>query len=196
MLVTGIKSRPVYPGLEPDLYAKQNVIVCDAPAVPVVGAMVGKAGAQFASRTTLLLIGPEDTPMPAGMDGVNVWHFPTLQTAMTRFDTVLSQARMGLRVYAAGTEPVLGAVVQKCIGSGIDHNSVRTEHVGSTMRRVQCVHCKGFIENVTTNPVTCTHCGLPLLVRDHYSRRLGAFMGVRIDAEAPGEVPSSAGEFQ
>jgi hypothetical protein len=28
-----------------------------------------------------------------------------------------------------------------------------------------------------------------LLVRDHYSRRLGAFMGVCIDAEAPGEIP-------
>lgn len=28
-----------------------------------------------------------------------------------------------------------------------------------------------------------------LLVRDHYSRRIGTFQGVRIDAEAPGAVP-------
>jgi len=28
-----------------------------------------------------------------------------------------------------------------------------------------------------------------LEVRDHFSRRLGAYMGVRIDAEVPGEVP-------
>jgi hypothetical protein len=30
---------------------------------------------------------------------------------------------------------------------------------------------------------------LNLLVRDHYSRRLGAFQGVCIDAEVPGELP-------
>jgi hypothetical protein len=27
-------------------------------------------------------------------------------------------------------------------------------------------------------------------VRDHFSRRLGAFMGVMVDAEAPGEIPA------
>ena len=37
--------------------------------------------------------------------------------------------------------------------------------------------------------VTCSHCGLSLLVRDHYSRRIGAFQGVCIDAEEPGTVP-------
>jgi hypothetical protein len=57
------------------------------------------------------------------------------------------------------------------------------------------VHCKGFTENVTTNPVACAHCGLTLLVRDHYSRRIGAFQGVCVDAEAPGEVPEMKVDF-
>ena len=35
----------------------------------------------------------------------------------------------------------------------------------------------------------CSHCGLTLLVRDHYSRRLGAFQGVCINAEGPAEIP-------
>ncbi len=47
-----------------------------------------------------------------------------------------------------------------------------------------------MIENVTTNPVICSHCGLNLLVRDHFSYRLGAFQGVCIDAEVPGEAPA------
>jgi dimethylamine monooxygenase subunit C len=55
---------------------------------------------------------------------------------------------------------------------------------------MQCVHCKGITEDVTTNPARCSHCGLMLLVRDHYSRRIGAFQGVCIDAEVPGDVPS------
>jgi predicted RNA-binding Zn-ribbon protein involved in translation (DUF1610 family) len=72
---------------------------------------------------------------------------------------------------------------------GIDFNSIRTEHRGSTARRVQCVHCKGITDNVTTSPFKCSHCGLSLLVRDHYSRRYGAFQGVNIDAEEPGSAP-------
>ena len=56
-------------------------------------------------------------------------------------------------------------------------------------RRVQCVHCKGITDNVATSPFQCSHCGLPLLVRDHYSRRLAAFQGVNIDAEEPGTAP-------
>jgi dimethylamine monooxygenase subunit C len=54
---------------------------------------------------------------------------------------------------------------------------------------VQCVHCKGFTENVTATPFVCAHCGLNLFVRDHYSRRLGAFQGVCVDAEEPGVLP-------
>jgi DNA-directed RNA polymerase subunit RPC12/RpoP len=59
---------------------------------------------------------------------------------------------------------------------------------------VQCVHCKGITENVTTQPVTCAHCGLLLFVRDHYSRRLAAFQGVCINAEDPSEVPLRGGD--
>jgi hypothetical protein len=55
--------------------------------------------------------------------------------------------------------------------------------------RVRCVHCRGVTENVATQPVVCAHCGLTLFVRDHYSRRIAAFMGVRADAEEPGVIP-------
>jgi len=37
--------------------------------------------------------------------------------------------------------------------------------------------------------VQCAGCGRHLLVRDHFSRRLAAYMGVMADAEAPGELP-------
>jgi hypothetical protein len=73
--------------------------------------------------------------------------------------------------------------------AGIDHLSIQTEHRGSLARRMQCVHCKGITENVTTQPATCSHCGLLLLVRDHYSRRFAAFQGVCINAEDPNESP-------
>jgi dimethylamine monooxygenase subunit C len=86
--------------------------------------------------------------------------------------------------------------MQVALDAGIDFNSIRTEHRGSEARRVQCVHCKGITENVTTQPCICSHCGLSLLVRDHYSRRLAAFQGVCIDAEEPGTAPPPEDMFK
>lgn len=196
MLVSGIKSRPVYPGLKPDEYAKQNVIVATADGADAVAEMIRQAGCDFARRCTILLVGQTSAATKSAFGDATVWPFPTLQTAIVRLGVVLSTARMGTRIYAAGDEPLIGMVVKTAVEHGVEHNSIRTEHRGSTHRRVQCVHCKGITENVTTNPVTCAHCGTSLLVRDHYSRRIGAFQGVRIDAEAPGEIPQSLGEFK
>ena len=61
---------------------------------------------------------------------------------------------------------------------------------------MQCVHCKGITEDVEVDPFQCSHCGLHLFVRDHYSRRLAAYQGVCIDAEDPGNVPPSKGIYQ
>ena len=110
---------------------------------------------------------------------------------------------MGLRLYLSGTEGLIGQAMQAALEAGIDHSSIQTEHRGSLARRVQCVHCKGITEDVTTQPARCSHCGLLLLVRDHYSRRIAAFQGVCINAEDQsedaarrGDVPMSAGTDQ
>ena len=88
-------------------------------------------------------------------------------------------------------EPTPGSdeLVIEVAAAGIPYGAVQTEHRGSLARRMQCVHCKGITEDVTTDPFVCSHCGLNLFVRDHYSRRLAAFQGVCIDAEDPGNVP-------
>ena len=96
---------------------------------------------------------------------------------------------MGTQLYVAGTEVLIGRAVQVAMDAGIDPAAVQAEHRGSLARRVQCVHCKRITEDVRTQPVRCEGCGLTLFVRDHYSRRYGAFMGVNIDAEEPGFVP-------
>ena len=103
---------------------------------------------------------------------------------------------MGLQVYLAGTEGLIGQAQRDAIEAGLPFQSVQTEHRGSTVRRVQCVHCKGVTENVRTDPFTCSHCGLNLFVRDHYSRRRAAFQGVNIDAEDPGQVPPAVERFK
>ena len=90
---------------------------------------------------------------------------------------------------------LIGEAMQVALDAGIDHTAICTEQRGSLVRRMQCVHCKGISENVTTQPSQGAHCGLWLLVRDHYSRRLGAFQGVCIHAEEPDNIPAAVETF-
>lgn len=202
MLTSEVKSRPVYPGLEADLYADSNIAVCDRAGSAAVIDMLHKAGSDFGARTNVLLSIEDYDGFQSALDAdvaamrpARVAVLPNLKGALTVLGEHLFRARMSTRIYAAGSEPLIGSVVQRAMHFNIDHLSVRTEHRGSLKRRVQCVHCKGLIENVVATPVKCTHCGLVLAVRDHYSRRHAAFIGVCVDAEVHGEIPERV-EFQ
>jgi predicted RNA-binding Zn-ribbon protein involved in translation (DUF1610 family) len=198
--MSDIKSRPVYPGLKPDLNAQRNLVVCDRAGAEAVQELLARAGGEFAQRTGVIFFSdgaglPEIRDIEQKLAPAAVEARPTLAAAIARLDGILGSAKMGLRLYAAGSESVIGSVVQAGALHFIDPLSVSTEHRGTLARRVQCVHCKGMIENVTINPVPCPHCGLLLMVRDHYSRRLAAFQGVCINAEAPDEHPEPQVEF-
>jgi dimethylamine monooxygenase subunit C len=195
MLVSGIKSRPVYGQLALDPSAKRHLIAAEGEgALAVVNCMTG-VSADMLTRTTILYssggsAGQSHLEQLSKLGSDFCHAFPTIPTLLFRLNGVLSTATMGTRLYASGTEGFIAQVIQMGIAHAIDHHSIVTEHRGSLARRVQCTHCKGIIENVTTNIATCVHCGVNLLVRDHYSRRLGAFMGVSADAEDAGMVPA------
>jgi len=197
MLVPGIFSRPVYPGLRADRYARVNLIAAQGEGAGAVLDLARdpEATAAFFARAVILYCHDEPTDSDrladlAALKPRALWPLPSLDTAMVRLRGILQTATMGTRIYAAGTEPFVGSVIREAAAFGVDPQSIFTEHRGSARRRVQCVHCKGMTENVTASPVVCSHCGLNLFVRDHYSNRLGAFQGVCIDAENPGEAPA------
>jgi hypothetical protein len=96
---------------------------------------------------------------------------------------------MGTRLYVAGPESFMGLVMRLARQFNLNKDEVRAEECGAAARRVYCMHCQTATENVTTNIVQCKDCNRWLLVRDHYSSRLAAYMGVMVDAEAPGERP-------
>lgn len=102
----------------------------------------------------------------------------------------MDDCRMGTRLYAAGSESFVGAVMTIAAALGMRSDERQAEHAGTAARRVHCTHCLHMNVDVTTNLVTCAGCGRALLVRDHYSQRLAAFMGVQADAEKPGEIPA------
>jgi hypothetical protein len=96
---------------------------------------------------------------------------------------------MGTRLYVAGPESFIGLAMKIALEFNLNKDEIRAEECGTLARRVYCIHCRATTENVRTNIVRCVDCDRWLLVRDHYSRRLAAYMGVMADAEAPGELP-------
>ena len=190
MLVVGIKSRPVYKGLMVDSHSARHLFALEGEGAEALLDQVKSAGKEFLAKSEILYVGPETgAEKLRALKPFDFWTAPTIPVLLVRLKAALQAARMGTRFYISGTEGFIGQAMQAALDLGMDFASIHTEHRGSTARRVQCVHCKGITDNVTTSPFTCSHCGLPLLVRDHYSRRIGAFQGVNIDAEEPGTAP-------
>jgi hypothetical protein len=199
MPATPIISRPVYGTLSPQP-GTHHLFVADAEGASAILDMAKEAPAGFFANAHIIFIpgdaGSRYVEALAGLEPAQLHQSPSLASAMPRLRRVLSAAHMGIRLYLSGTEGLIGQVMLVASEAGIDHPSIQTEHRGSLARRVQCVHCKGITENVTTQPATCAHCGLLLLVRDHYSRRFAAFQGVCINAEDPSENPRKEEVFK
>jgi dimethylamine monooxygenase subunit C len=192
MLVQGIKSRPVYTGLTIDPNARRHLFAIEGEGASALTDQVLEANNVFLKTADVLYVstGSSHLASIAAMRPKYHWAAPTLPALLTRLRVELSHAKMGTRLYVAGTEGFIGQAMQVAIDLSIDFNSIRTEHRGSLARRVQCVHCKGITNDVKTSPYICIHCGLLLLVRDHYSRRIAAFQGVCICAEDSAICPT------
>lgn len=187
-----IKSRPVYGTLEPRP-GKYHLMIADAEGAEAILDLAGQ-DADLMAKTHIIYI-PKYTDFGNKLKALNPAQYyegPTYAASVQRIQRVLQDAHMGTQVYLTGTEGLMGQAQNECMQAGIPHTAIQTEHRGSVVRRMQCVHCKGITEDVATDPYVCSHCGLNLFVRDHYSRRLAAFQGVCVDAEDPGNVPEQA----
>jgi NAD(P)H-flavin reductase len=197
MLITGIKSKPVYAPLQADTRGRFHLMVGmgvgAAPLLRVIAEMKS-AAPQSLQRTRVLFV-PDDAD--GGTGGAQfratavgaVQAFDGAPTLLEQFRAVLSESLMGTRLYVAGPESFIGLVMKIALEFNLNKDEIRAEECGTLARRIYCIHCRATTEHVRTNIVQCIGCARWLLVRDHYSRRLAAYMGVMADAEAPGELP-------
>ncbi|MDB5660146.1 MAG: hypothetical protein JWS10_2761 [Cypionkella sp.] len=193
-----IPSRPTYGVLTPGV-GSAHLFVADGEGADAVCDLFAQGEGLKASSHIIYIPGANGCDRSAALQALGVPQFhrsPSFAAAQSRLAKVLADAHMGLQVYAAGTEGLMAQVAAAAQHAGLPYEAVQMEHRGSLARRVQCVHCKGVTENVTLDPFVCSHCGLSLFVRDHFSRRLAAFQGVNIDAEDPGLVPASVERFK
>ena len=202
MLVTGIKSKPVYAPLRADPRGRYHLMlglgVGEVALLRVLREMQA-AALEGLARTRVLLI-----PAPAAVDASTVEAqreieslplqevraFSDVAALLGEFKSLLADSLMGTRLYVAGPESFIGLAMKIALEFNLNKDEIRAEELGSLARRVYCIHCRTTAENVRTNIVRCLGCERWLLVRDHYSRRLAAYMGVMADAEAPGELPA------
>lgn len=196
MLITGIKSKPVYTPLAPDAGGRYHLLVGHGVgADPLLRVVAGlrESGTEPAQLRLLYVVDPEAPPAAAAAVRAaavaEVRTFPDTAALLGPFRSLLDQSLMGTRLYVAGPEAFMGLVMRTAAEFNLNRDEIRAEECGSRARRVHCIHCRAEIENVRTNIVECTGCHRWLIVRDHYSRRFGAYMGVMVDAEAPGERP-------
>ncbi len=196
MLITGIKSKPVYAPLAPDVGGRHHVLVGHGvggePLLRVIAALRDSGGGRASRR---LLYATDQGVAGVALDAVRtadvaeVRCFPATRALLADLRETFESALMGTRLYVAGPEAFMGLVMRLAAEFNLNRDEIRAEECGSRARRVHCIHCRVATEEVRTNIVQCTGCRRWLIVRDHYSRRLAAYMGVMADAEAPGELP-------
>ncbi len=183
-----IDSRPTYGGLVSQGAAPAIMVADEAGAQAL--ADLAASDASVMDHAHVVLVGCGAATL-GDVKPVALYETPDLAAATPLVTQLLNDARMGTQLYLAGSEGLMGHVSALAIAAGMPVEEIQMEHRGSIARRMQCVHCKGITEDVTTDPFICSHCGLTLFVRDHFSRRLGVFQGVCVDAETPGDVPET-----
>jgi predicted RNA-binding Zn-ribbon protein involved in translation (DUF1610 family) len=89
------------------------------------------------------------------------------------------------RLYVAGSETFLSLVRRLARNRGVAEDVMLAELAGTGARRTQCVHCKTVYDGVAHRAFDCPRCGVTLVVRDHYSRRIGAYQAVVLHPSDP-----------
>lgn len=184
-----IKSKPVYNALEWHEKATAHLIIAKNQGVLVALKLFQQ---RQPTQPVTLLYAQDGTDyaktinkvVPAGSDVLN-----SEQDLLVSLKNIMPNMRMGLRVYVAGSEGFIWSVAEVLKTFGVEDADIMKELTDTLARTIYCVHCKAITHNITTNIGKCSGCERMLFVRDHFSRHLGAYMGLMIDAESPGELP-------
>lgn len=188
-----IRSKPVYSTLVWQQQATAHVVLADGEA----GALaVIKLFQQMLPEQYIDVFYLNTDAAPSRLQSVLAEIVPDALTVFNdtgllveALHAYLQNAKMGLRIYCAGSEKFLWTVADACLPYGVEKDQIIKEQCGTLARSVYCVHCKAITHDIHHNVAVCGGCGRHLFVRDHFSQRMGAYMGLMIDAESPGDIP-------
>ena len=176
MLITGIKSKPVYAPLRADPGGRYHLMLGFGPGGAALLRVLGEMrdSAPQALQSTRVLIVPDAPAVvpgaaatavvgdaPPAVDRFKPFGLPNLDrfdgaaSLFETFRTVLEESYMGTRLYVAGPESFIGLAMKIALEFDLNKDEIRAEEVGTSARRVYCVHCRVTTEGVRTNIVRC-----------------------------------------
>jgi len=187
------RSKPIYSPLKADPTGRFHVMLASAQGADALQRVLGEFAATSPESLGIVRVMVVDAAIDPfvrlGLAGAHA--FADTHSLLPELHTLLARCKMGTRLYVAGPENFIGQVMQVALHFNLNPDEVRAEALGTLARRVHCVHCRATTHGVVTNLARCTGCSRWLTVRDHYSRRFAAYMGVMAAAEVPGELPPS-----
>ena len=188
-----IRSKPIYSTLIWQPHATAHLVLVEGDAGAIAAIRLFQQ-MQPMQRTLLIQLASDNvaSKYSAALQAVVADELQIVSSDVLlaqALESFLSKATMGLRIYVAGSENFMWSVAEIAQGYGINEADIFKELTGTLARSVYCVHCKAITHHVHHNISKCDGCGRMLFIRDHFSRRLGAYMGLMVDAETPGELP-------
>lgn len=106
----------------------------------------------------------------------------------------LQQANAGVHTVICGDESFIWMMQQCVVRSGSLKEEVSLLLECGTdlpqIKKVYCVHCGHTQKTSADDFCACANCQVELLIRSHFSERLGAYMGVCANAHQPIGVAS------
>ena len=172
--------------------------IANAPppaSMPRYPAPVLRAGA---SRHVVVVAGPPDAAMReflgtlcgVAADRQTLLEFPAAtqddaQVLMLALQQSLAQSEAGAQLYLLGPEALIWSLFNLARSMGLQPEEISLLRAQSAQRPVYCVHCARLHQAGPGTQADCPHCGVRLFVREHFSQRLGAYMGVCANAQQP-----------
>ncbi|AGZ35270.1 MAG: dimethylamine monooxygenase subunit DmmA family protein [Pseudomonas sp.] len=159
-------SVPRYPCGDPNQDATTYLLVSQAPGRDESAAVASELGDAQAGHLAL----PDYADMAA------------LQRALAQR---LASAQVGLHLELRGDQAFVWPLHAQARAAGLQEDEITISSSAQGSRLVFCVHCTHCQPTAATPHLTCSHCGVVLEVRRHFSQRLGAYLGVCADADQP-----------
>ena len=102
-----------------------------------------------------------------------------------RLHQVLVSVTIGSQLYIMGDEAFIWRIHGEARNAGLEDDEIDITHTLAGHRLVYCAHC-GLTQAGGPEPLlSCIGCAVGLEVREHFSKRLGAYLGVCTNPAQP-----------
>ncbi|WP_134704565.1 dimethylamine monooxygenase subunit DmmA family protein [Ammoniphilus sp. YIM 78166] len=97
--------------------------------------------------------------------------------SMSDVSNILKQQLIGTHLFICGTWPFIQEIKEKAYLAGFSEDELHYEVMGPRKEKAFCVKCYSYNPRQQEDKISCRNCQTSLLISNHYSRRLDAYLG-------------------